>query len=105
MPASHLENAHRIYFLCRSLIGFERSHESLFHIATHNLSFQQVYGEQKVALKLHKEAILAELKDRVSNSLRRTDKEIVPVIILVNVVIRILRKDKIVLQQDLTPSQ
>lgn len=48
-------------------------------IATHNLSFQQVYGKLETALHFHKEAHLAQLKDKESNALRQTDEEPVPV--------------------------
>lgn len=79
VPASHRGDAHRIDFLRRSVIGFGWSHEPLSRIATHNLSFQQVYGELEAALQLHKEAHMAQLKDKASNTLRQTDEKLVPV--------------------------
>ena len=45
VPPSHRGNAHKIQFLRNAVVGCEWATEPLSRIATHNLSFQQLYGE------------------------------------------------------------
>lgn len=77
VPTSHRGDAHRIEFLRKSVVGYDRSHEPLSWVATHNLSFQQVYGELEAALQLNKEAQVALLRDKASNSNREHDDEVI----------------------------
>ena len=65
VPASHRSEAHKIEFLRNSVIGQPWATEPLSRIATHELSFQQLYGELEAALHLSREAKLANLRDRV----------------------------------------
>ena len=44
VPPSHWGNAHKIEFLRNAVVGCEWAAEPLSRIATHNLSFQQLYG-------------------------------------------------------------
>lgn len=71
--ASLCGEAHRIDHLRRSVIVFSWYHEPLSRIATHNLSFQHVYGKVEAALQLSEKSNLAQLKDKASSFLPRTD--------------------------------
>lgn len=77
VPVSHRGDAHRIEFLRRSVVGYNWSHEPLSRVATHNLSFQQVYGELEAALQLDKEARIALLRDKASNANKQRNDDII----------------------------
>lgn len=47
VPASHLGYAHKIEFLRNAFVGREWATEPLSRIATHNLSFEPLYGNLK----------------------------------------------------------
>lgn len=66
-PRSHQGEAHKVEFLHNAVIGYEWSHEPLSRVATHDLSFQQLYGELEAALQLYNEARLAIIRDRASS--------------------------------------
>lgn len=67
VPASHHGEAHRIEFLRRAVVGYDWSREPLSRVATHSLTFQQLYGELEAAVQLDKESKLANLQDRASS--------------------------------------
>lgn len=68
VPMSHRGNAHKVQFLRDAVIGVPWATEPLSRIATHGLSFQQLYGELEAAQQLSKESRLAVLRDSVSPS-------------------------------------
>lgn len=59
VPRSHQGDAHKVEFLRNAVVGSPWATEPLSRIATHGLTFQQLYGELEAALHLHKEARLA----------------------------------------------
>lgn len=63
VPQSHHGDAHKVDFLRNAVVGNAWATEPLSRIATHRLSFQQLYGELEAALHLHKEAQLAVIRD------------------------------------------
>ncbi len=65
VPNSHRGNAHKIEFLRNAVVKCDWATEPLSRIATHNLSFQQLYGELEAAHQLDKEAKLAVLRDKL----------------------------------------
>lgn len=79
VPGSCRGDANPIDSLRRSIDGFGWSHETLSRTTTYNLSFQKVYEGLEDALQLHKEAHIAQLKDKASHSFRQSDDEIIPV--------------------------
>ena len=56
---SHRGHAYKIAFLRHATMQYDWAHEPLSRVATHNLSFQMLYGEPKAGLELHKESKLA----------------------------------------------
>ena len=62
-PRSHQGDAHKVEFLRNAVVGMPWSNEPLSRVATHNLTFQQLYAELEAALQLDKEAALANLQD------------------------------------------
>lgn len=79
VPTSHRGDAHRIEFLRRAVIGYPWSNEPLSRVATHKLSFQQIYGELEAALQLEKESKIATLRDKIGRSEQQTRDDIVGV--------------------------
>ena len=67
-PASHRGDAHKVEFLRNAVVGSGWSHEPLSRVATHGLSFQQLYGELEAALQLQKEAKQAMLRDAATKT-------------------------------------
>ncbi len=59
VPRSHQGDAHKVEFSRNAVVGSPWATEPLSRIATHGLTFQQLYGELEAALHLHKEARLA----------------------------------------------
>lgn len=66
VPQSHRGEAHKTEFLRNATVGAAWATEPLSRIATHNLTFQEVYGELEAALHLNREAKMAEMRDKVS---------------------------------------
>eukprot|EP00171_Calliarthron_tuberculosum_P023415 IDg23415t1 len=67
VPQSHRGEAHKIEYLRNSTVGFSWATEPLSRIATHGLSFQQLYGELEAALHLEREARVAVIRDKASS--------------------------------------
>jgi len=63
VPRSHQGDAHRVDFLRHAVVGYTWANEPLRRVQTHNLPFQQLYGELEAALQLHGEAKQAIAKD------------------------------------------
>ena len=63
-PRSHQGDAHKVEFLRNAVIGMSWSSEPLSRVATHQLTFQQLYSELEAALQLDKESKLAVIRDR-----------------------------------------
>ena len=61
-------DAHKLEFLRNAVVGASWSREPLGRVATHNLSFQQLYGELEAALQLEKEAKHAALRDSLTTA-------------------------------------
>lgn len=55
-------------------VGYSSSQEPISHIHTHEISFQMLYGELEVALKLEKYAKLAVARVNVSCDLIRVEE-------------------------------
>ena len=51
-PRSHQGDAHKFEFLRNAVVGMPWSNEPLSQVATHNLTFQQLYAELEAALHL-----------------------------------------------------
>lgn len=64
-PRSHQGDAHKVEFLRNAVVGMPWSSEPLSRVATHSLTFQQLYAELEAALQLDKESKLATLRDQV----------------------------------------
>lgn len=79
VPASHRGDAHKMEFLRGAVIGYSWSHEPLSRVATHGLSFQQLYGELEAALQLEKEAEIMKQRDRATQAIREKHDEVVGV--------------------------
>ena len=62
VPRSHQGDANSVDFLHHAVLGYEWATEPLSRVATHDLSFQQLYGELAASLQLHTAAKRA--KDR-----------------------------------------
>lgn len=62
VPPSHHGDAHRIEFIRQVVIGYPWAHKPLFRVATHELTFQQLFGELEAALQLHTEAQIVSLR-------------------------------------------
>ena len=66
-PRSHQGDAHKVESLRNAVVGSSWSHEPLSRVATHCLTFQQLYGELEAALQFNKEAKVAKLRDSAEN--------------------------------------
>lgn len=58
VPTSFRGDAHRIGFLQKAILSYQLAREPLPRVATHNFSFQQLYGDLEASLQLKKEAKL-----------------------------------------------
>lgn len=67
-------------FLRNATVGLSWATEPLSRIATHNLDFQQLYGELEAALHLKNEAKVAVMRDSVTTGRRKAnaDDTVVP---------------------------
>eukprot|EP00171_Calliarthron_tuberculosum_P003182 IDg3182t1 len=65
VPMSHRSEAHKIEFLRNATVGYPWATEPLSRVATHGLSFQQLYSELEAALHLAREARLANIRDKL----------------------------------------
>lgn len=63
VPPSHQGDPHRIRFLRRAVNGYSWSHETFFRVATHGLTFQQLFEELETALQLYKEAQIVPMRN------------------------------------------
>eukprot|EP00170_Pyropia_yezoensis_P005631 contig_22869_g5647 len=70
VPRSHHCVSYKVEFLRNAVVGNAWATELLSRIATHRLTFQQLYGELEAALHLHNEARLAIMCDEVAQGLR-----------------------------------
>lgn len=73
VPRTFQGDAHRIEFLRHAVIGFPWAHDPLSRIASHQLGFQQLYGELEAALQLDKEARLIMSRDEAARSSKSAD--------------------------------
>ncbi|CDF36767.1 unnamed protein product [Chondrus crispus] len=62
-PRSHQGDAHKVEFLRNAVVGMPWSSEPLSRVATHQLTFQQLYSELEAALQLDKESKIAIIRD------------------------------------------
>ncbi|GAB0496835.1 hypothetical protein MMPV_008156 [Pyropia vietnamensis] len=76
VPRSHQGDAHKVEFLRNAVVGSPWATEPLSRIATHGLTFQQLYGELEAALHLHKEARLAVAHANSSSSRPLTTQDV-----------------------------
>ncbi|GAB0493527.1 hypothetical protein MMPV_004811 [Pyropia vietnamensis] len=67
VPRSHHGESYKVEFLRNAVVGNSWATEPLSRIATHRLTFQQLYGELEAALHLHNEARLAVMRDEVAH--------------------------------------
>lgn len=67
-PQSHRGDAHKLEFLRKAVVGYSWSHEPLSRVATHQLTFQKLYGELEAPLQLEKEGKLAQVRDSATNT-------------------------------------
>lgn len=67
-PMSHPGDAHKIEFLRAAVVACEWAREPLSRAASHQLTYQQLYGELESALQLYKEAKLEMLLEKATNS-------------------------------------
>jgi len=65
VPAAYQGEEHRVAFLRGAVIGYTWAAEPLSRIATHNLSFQQLYAELSSSLSLSRESANAVARDRI----------------------------------------
>lgn len=56
VPPSYYGDAHRIEFMRKAVLPYQWAQEPHSTEATHNLSFQQLYGELEALLQLNMEA-------------------------------------------------
>lgn len=73
VPQSHRGEAHKVEFLRKAVVGYEWATEPLSRIATHKLTFQNLYSELESALHLAKEGQLARMGDRIGKSHPKND--------------------------------
>lgn len=66
VPRSHHGESYKVEFLRNAVVGNSWATEPLSRIATHSLTFQQLYGELEAALHLHNEARLAIMRDDIT---------------------------------------
>lgn len=78
VPSSHRGGTQKIEFLRNAVVEQPWSTEPLSRIATHQLSFQLLYGELEAALHLDKDSMLAMLRDRVTKRSQTRDDNEVP---------------------------
>ncbi|GAB0489865.1 hypothetical protein MMPV_001091 [Pyropia vietnamensis] len=67
VPRSHHGESYKVEFLRNAVVGNSWATEPLSRIATHCLTFQQLYGELEAALHLHNEACLAVKRDEIGH--------------------------------------
>lgn len=67
VPRSHHGESYKVEFLRNAVVGNSWATEPLSRIATHSLTFQQLYGELEAALHLHIEARLAVMRDDITH--------------------------------------
>lgn len=67
-PSLHRGDARKVEFLRNAVVWSGWSHEPLSRVATHGLSFQQLYGELEAAFQLQKEAKQATLRDAATRT-------------------------------------
>lgn len=67
-PRSHRGDAHKLEFLQNAVVGYSWSLEPFSRVATHSLTFQQLYSELEAALQLEKESKLGKARDEASIS-------------------------------------
>ena len=63
----HRENTHKIDFLRNAVVGCDGAIEPFIRIATHGLSFRQLYGELEADFQSNREAKMATLRDNVAS--------------------------------------
>lgn len=68
VPQSHRGDSHRVGFLRKAVLSYGWGHEPLSRVATHFLSFQQLYGELETSLQQNKNARLESIRDNDPNS-------------------------------------
>lgn len=66
VPPAYRGETHKIEFLRNATVGYEWATQPLSRVATHNLSFQQLYGELEFQLHLAREAKIANVRDKVN---------------------------------------
>lgn len=66
VPSAYRGETHKIEFLRNATVGYDWATQPLSRVATHNLSFQQLYGELEFQLHLAREAKIANVRDKVS---------------------------------------
>lgn len=66
VPPAYRGETHKIEFLRNATVGYDWATQPLSRVATHNLSFQQLYGELEFQLHLAREAKLAIVRDKIS---------------------------------------
>ena len=62
-PRSHQGDSHKVEFRRNAVVGTPWPSEPLRRVATHQLTFQQLYAELEAALQLQKETKMAMLRD------------------------------------------
>lgn len=75
VPKSYRGDTHKVEFLRSAVVGSAWTTEPLSNIATHSLTFQQLYGELKSALHLEKEAKAAVLRKGVLRRLSPSNRD------------------------------
>jgi len=75
VPAAYQGEEHRVAFLRGSVIGYTWTAQPLSRIATHNLSFQQLYAELCSSLSLSRENANAVARDRILSGSGSVDDE------------------------------
>lgn len=71
-------DAHKIEFLRNAIVGLNWASEPLSRVSTHNLTFQQLFGELEAALQLNKEATIANLRDMAELQGQHKTDEVIP---------------------------
>eukprot|EP00170_Pyropia_yezoensis_P004054 contig_16673_g4065 len=76
VPRSHQGESSKVEFLRNAVVGNNWATEPLSRIATHRLTFQQLYGKLEAALHLHNEARLAITRDEVAHGPRTPENKV-----------------------------
>ncbi|GAB0496233.1 hypothetical protein MMPV_007545 [Pyropia vietnamensis] len=76
VPRSHHGESYKVEFLRNAAVGNSWATEPLSRIATHRLTFQQLYGELEAALHLHNEARLAIMRDEVAHGVQPPEDKV-----------------------------